>query len=146
MEQVNLQELDMNLDKLSKKKMTQMKLEIKEQLENKELLKLSTSQNSQHTCVSTFASHTSPSTDQSLQKSFHLSHADKIELKKISSPSENKKYPAATDFYYSFRRISVRCFCTSASLSNQAVDIHPLLVAHRLSALFCFFRTLEFLS
>jgi hypothetical protein len=44
------------------------------------------------TGVSTFASHTSPSTDQSLQKSFHLSHSDKIELKKISSPSENKKY------------------------------------------------------
>ena len=40
MEQVELQELDMNLDKLSKKKMTQMKLEIKEQLGNKELLKL----------------------------------------------------------------------------------------------------------
>jgi len=39
----------------------------------------------QHTGVSTFASRTSPSTDQSLQKSFHLSHADKIELKK--SPS-----------------------------------------------------------
>jgi len=50
---------------------------------------------SQRTGVSTFASHTSPSTDQSLQKSFHLSHADKIELKKISSPSENKKYPTA---------------------------------------------------
>ena len=47
---------------------------------------------SQRTGVSTFASRTSPSTDQSLQKSFHLSHADKIELKKISSPSENKKY------------------------------------------------------
>jgi hypothetical protein len=47
------------------------------------------------TGVSTFASHTSPSTDQSLQKSFHLSHAEKIELKKISSPSENKKYPIA---------------------------------------------------
>jgi hypothetical protein len=30
-----------------------------------------------------------------LQKSFHLSHADKIELKKISSPSENKKYATA---------------------------------------------------
>lgn len=44
------------------------------------------------TGVSTFASRTSPSTDQSLQKSFHLSHPDKIELKKISSPSENKKY------------------------------------------------------
>ena len=30
-----------------------------------------------------------------MQKSFHLSHADKIELKKISSPSENKKYATA---------------------------------------------------
>ena len=49
----------------------------------------------QRTGVSTFASRTSPSTDQSLQKSFHLSHADKIELKKISSPSENKKYATA---------------------------------------------------
>lgn len=47
---------------------------------------------SQRTGVSTFASRTSPSTDQSLQKSFHLSSPDKIELKKISSPSENKKY------------------------------------------------------
>ena len=47
---------------------------------------------SQRTGVSTFASRKSPSTDQSLQKSFHLSHAVKIELKKISSPSENKKY------------------------------------------------------
>jgi len=51
--------------------------------------------NSQSTGVSTFASRTSPSTNQSLQKSFHLSHAVKIELKKISSPSENKKYPNA---------------------------------------------------
>jgi hypothetical protein len=50
---------------------------------------------SQRTGVSTFASRTSPSTDQSLQKSFHLSHAAKIELKKISSPSENKKYATA---------------------------------------------------
>jgi hypothetical protein len=50
---------------------------------------------SQRTGVSTFASGTSPSTDQSLQKSFHLSHTDKIELKKISSPSENKKYATA---------------------------------------------------
>ena len=47
---------------------------------------------SQPTGVSTFASRTSPSTDQSLQKSFHLSHPDKIELKKSSLPSENKKY------------------------------------------------------
>ncbi len=47
---------------------------------------------SQRTGVSTFASRTSQRTDQSLQKSFHLSHPDKIELKKISSPSENKKY------------------------------------------------------
>jgi len=51
--------------------------------------------NSHRTGVSTFASHTSPSTDQSLQKSFHLSLPDKIELKKISSPSENKKYTTA---------------------------------------------------
>jgi len=50
---------------------------------------------SQRTGVSTFASRTSPSTGQSLQKSFHLSHPDKIELKKISSPSENKKYATA---------------------------------------------------
>jgi hypothetical protein len=42
--------------------------------------------------VSTFASRTSLSTGQSLQKSFHLSRPDKIELKKIFSPSENKKY------------------------------------------------------
>jgi len=49
----------------------------------------------QPTGVSTFASRTSPSTDQSLQKSFHLSTSDKIELKKISSPSENKKYATA---------------------------------------------------
>ena len=47
---------------------------------------------SQRTGVSTFASPASPSTGQSLQKSFHLSHPDKIEFKKISSPSENKKY------------------------------------------------------
>ncbi len=50
---------------------------------------------SQRTGESTFASRTSPSTDQSLQKSFHLSSPDKIELKKISSPSENKKYATA---------------------------------------------------
>ncbi len=50
---------------------------------------------SHNTGVSTFASRTSPSTGLSLQKSFHLSSPDKIELKKISSPSENKKYASA---------------------------------------------------
>lgn len=50
---------------------------------------------SQRTGVSTFASRTSPSIDQSLQKSFHLSDPRKIELKKISHPSENKKYATA---------------------------------------------------
>ena len=50
---------------------------------------------SQPTVTSTFASRTSPSTDQSLQKSLQLTTADKIELKKISSPSENKKYATA---------------------------------------------------
>ena len=47
---------------------------------------------SHRTGVSTFASPTSPSTNQSLQKSFHLSSPDKFELKKISFPSKNKKY------------------------------------------------------
>jgi len=50
---------------------------------------------SQPTVTSTFASRTSPSRDQSLQKSLQLSSPDKIELKKISSPFENKKYPTA---------------------------------------------------
>ncbi|MFH1004912.1 MAG: hypothetical protein V1781_05395 [Bacteroidota bacterium] len=50
---------------------------------------------SQRTGVSTFASRTSPSTDQSLQKSFHFSNPRKIELKKNSFPSENKKYTTA---------------------------------------------------
>ncbi len=50
---------------------------------------------SQHTKAHTFASPSSPSTGQSLQKSFHLFHPDKIELKKITSPSENKKYATA---------------------------------------------------
>ena len=54
-----------------------------------------TSQLSQRTGVSTFASHTIPPTRQSLQKSFHLSNPDKIELKKFSCPSENKKYATA---------------------------------------------------
>jgi hypothetical protein len=51
--------------------------------------------NSQRTGVSTFASRTSPGTGQSLQKSFHLFDPRKIELKKFSSPSENKKYATA---------------------------------------------------
>lgn len=51
--------------------------------------------NFQPTGVSTFASLTSPSTRHSLQKSLHLSHQVKIELKKISRPSENKKYAIA---------------------------------------------------
>lgn len=46
----------------------------------------------QHTGVSTFASHTNQHTRLSLQKSLHLFHPDKIELKKFPFPSENKKY------------------------------------------------------
>lgn len=45
-----------------------------------------------HTGVSTFASHTSQSTAQSLQKSFRHPRADKIELKKSSSLLKIKKY------------------------------------------------------
>jgi len=58
----------------------------------KSLIELSVSL---HTGLSTFASCTTPSTDQSLQNSFHLSRPDKIELRKISSPSEDKKYSTA---------------------------------------------------
>jgi hypothetical protein len=60
---------------------------------------MTTSRNiiSHRTGVSTFASRTSP--NQSLQKGFHLSHADKIELKKISFPSENIKYATAQPNY-----------------------------------------------
>ena len=50
---------------------------------------------SHRTGVSTFASRTSPGTGQSLQKSFHLSIPEKIELKKFPYPSENKKYATA---------------------------------------------------
>ena len=46
---------------------------------------------SHRTGVSTFASRTTPSTDQSLQKSFHLSNTDKIETVYGSrTPIENK--------------------------------------------------------
>jgi hypothetical protein len=61
----------------------------------KNYISVESKQISQHTGVSTFASRTIPSTNQNLQKSFHLSHPDKIEFKKISSPSENKKYSTA---------------------------------------------------
>jgi hypothetical protein len=43
----------------------------------------------------TFAGLINQHTSQSLQKRFHLSSPDKIELKKISSPSEHKKYSTA---------------------------------------------------
>ena len=46
----------------------------------------------QPTGVSTFVSRTCLVIDQSLQKSFHLSHPDKIELKKYSSLLKIKKY------------------------------------------------------
>lgn len=45
-----------------------------------------------HTGVSTFASRTSPSTDQSLQKSFHLSTPKEIQ-NIFSSPSKKIKTP-----------------------------------------------------
>jgi hypothetical protein len=43
----------------------------------------------------TFAGLINQHTSQSLQKRFQLSSPDKIELKKISSPSEHKKYSTA---------------------------------------------------
>jgi len=80
---------------------------------------------SHHSGVSTFASRTSPSKDQSLQKSFHLSHPDKIELKKISSPSENKNYATAQPnnrqksvAQHTVKPLTVKCF-------NYSVDRRP---------------------
>ena len=48
--------------------------------------------NSQPAGLSTFASRTSPSTDQSLQKSFHLSHAGQ-NFKIFSLQNEKLKHP-----------------------------------------------------
>lgn len=45
-----------------------------------------------HTSLNSFTRPSSQGTDQSLQKSLHLSSPDTIELKKISSPFENKKH------------------------------------------------------
>jgi len=61
-------------------------------MKSKKHIKRHTNNISRHTRSSTFANHTSQHADQSLQKSLPFTHADKIELKKISSPSENKKY------------------------------------------------------
>ena len=55
--------------------------------------KLELQRNSQHAGVSTFASRTSPSTDQSLQKSFHLSTLYEIQ-NIFSYPSKKIKTPA----------------------------------------------------
>jgi len=54
--------------------------------------KLELQRNSQHAGVSTFASRTSPSTDQSLQKSFHLSSPYEIQ-NIFSHPSKKIKTP-----------------------------------------------------
>lgn len=55
--------------------------------------KLELQRNSQHAGVSTFASRSSPSTDQSLQKSFHLSTLYEIQ-NIFSYPSKKIKTPA----------------------------------------------------
>ena len=64
-------------------------------MKSKKHIKRHTNNISRHTRLSTFANHTSRHAAQSLQKSLPFTHADKIELKKISSPSENKKYAYA---------------------------------------------------
>ena len=64
-------------------------------MKSKKHIKRHTNNISRHTRLSTFANHTSRHAAQSLQKSLPFTHADKIELKKISSPSKNKKYAYA---------------------------------------------------
>jgi len=74
---------------------------------------------SHRTGVSTFASRTSPSTGQSLQKSFHLSIPDKIELKKISSPSENKKIRNRT----TQRQTKISCYSDTKTVDSKAFQL-----------------------
>jgi hypothetical protein len=64
-------------------------------MKSKKHIKRHTINISRHTRSSTFANQTSRHADQSLQKSLPFTLADKIELKKISSPFENKKYATA---------------------------------------------------
>ena len=60
---------------------------------------------SQHTGVSTFASRTSPSTDQSLQKSFHLSTPKEIQ-NIFSCPSKKIKTPDTQALQKSTRQMT----------------------------------------
>ncbi len=97
--------------------------------------------NSQRTGVSTFASRTtcpdpsgSPSTRQSLQKSFHLSHADKIELKKISHPSENKKYATALTNTTKTVKLNI-----DNGLQGRKTEHQPVTWAWRHAGLMCYF-------
>ncbi len=64
-------------------------------MKSKKHIKTHTNNISRNTRSSTFANCTSRNADQSLQKSLPFTHEDKIELKKISSPSKNKKYAYA---------------------------------------------------
>src|SRR5690554_121204 len=80
-------------------------------MKSKKHIKRHTNNISRHTRSSTFAKHTSLHADQSLHKSLPYTHADKIELKKISSPSENKKYAYAqtdTDRQKSKQKITLK--------------------------------------
>jgi len=82
---------------------------------------------SQRTGLSTFASCTSPSTNQSLQKSFHLSRPDKIELKKIYFPSENKKYATAlSDTTKSMKRSIDNGFQTRLTPKCRSTSVTPI--------------------
>ncbi len=64
-------------------------------MKSKKHIKRHTNNISRNTRSSTFANCTSRNADQSLQKSLLFTQEDKIELKKISSPSKNKKYAYA---------------------------------------------------
>jgi hypothetical protein len=57
--------------------------------------------------------------NQSFLKSFHLSHPDKIELKKISSPSENKNYVTAQQFARKDIGMSGALACFLLGLENR---------------------------
>ncbi len=109
-------------------------------MKSKKHIKRHTNNISRHTRSSTFANHTSRHADQSLQKSLPFSFADKIELKKISSPSENKKYEYAqpdTNRQKSKRSITLKLM-TNSGLQGRADRTPAANITYTQAGVSCF--------
>jgi len=81
-----------------------------------------------------------------LQKSFHLSHADKIELKKISSPSENKKYATAQPDKLNktmTRKINIdRAYSDTTDRRPAGNSTYPKVAVKWFNQALCFYQSL----